>query len=246
MNVFFASLILALFLVLLYLRWVSAPRLLRWMNGRPLDDNSPVWQNVRLRLAEACKRHRVPVPHLWILPEFSPNALILRPWGGRVYLALTEGLVRALSEEELDCALSLCLAHGNQRGRSFQTCVGSIFFPLARIVQGYPLPAQILLSPVLNALLRLAIGPSHFLKADLAAANFQTQWRIAAALQKLSVMGRKIPLRHWNLALDSLFLVSPLALDETPFLSFLAQPSVEARRRQLLERPTCESAASLP
>jgi hypothetical protein len=57
---------------------------------------------------------------------------------------------------------------------------------------------------------------------------------VAAALQKAAVLGRKIPLRHWNFALDPLFLLSPLALDGGPFWVFLSQPSVEERRRALL------------
>lgn len=245
MNLFLLLLLLIPLLLVAYLRWVSVTRVLRWMEARPVD-KSPVWKNVSERLALVSKRHRVPTPQLWVLPEFSPNALILRPWRRRIHLALTEGMVRALSDDELDCALSLCLSHGYQRGKKMQTRIACALFPLARLIQGYPLPAQLLLSPVFTCLLRGTIRPSQCLKADQFAASFQTQWKIAAALQKLSVMGRKIPLRRWNLAVDSLFLVSPLALDETPLWSFQAQPTVEVRRQRLLERPACESAASLP
>lgn len=244
MNVFLAFAVLIPVAIVFYLRWVSPVRLLAAMGARP-GDRSPVWRNVRQRLADVSKRHRVPAPQLWVLPEFSPNALILRP-GKKIHLALTEGMVRALSDDELDCALSLCLAHGYQRGRWVQTWIACLFFPVAQWIQGYPLPAQLLLSPVLTCLLRGAIRPTFFLKADRSAAEFQSQWRVAAALQKLSVMGKKIPLRHWNLALDSLFLVSPMALDETPLWAFQAQPTIEVRRRRLLESAACESAVSLP
>jgi Zn-dependent protease with chaperone function len=242
MNVYFL-LLLPVFLAV-YLRRVSPVRLLQRLGARPVEATS-VWENVNQRFAEVARRHRVPAPQLWILPEFSPNALVLRP-GREVQVALSEGIVRALDEEELDCVFSLCLAHGHQRGRWWQTWVGCLFFPVAQLIQGYPLPAQLLLSPVVSCLLRSTIRSSFFLKADRIAAEFQTQWKIAAALQKLGVVGRKIPLRRWNLALDSMFLVSPLALDNTPIWAFQAQPTVEARRRFLLGGPACESAASLP
>jgi len=241
MNVYFLLLLPAVFAI--YLRWVSPGRLLQRLGARPAETTS-VWRNVNQRLADVAKRHRVPSPRLWILPEFSPNALVLRP-GREVQVALTEGIVRALDEDELDGVLSLCLAHGHQRGRWWQTWVGCLFYPVAQLIQGYPLPAQLLLSPVVTCLLRGTIRPSFFLKADRTAAEFQTQWRIAAVLQKLAVVGRKIPLRRWNLAVDSLFLVSPLALDGTPLWAFQAQPTVENRRRALLDGSACESAVSL-
>jgi hypothetical protein len=51
-------------------------------------------------------------------------------------------------------------------------------------------------------------------------------------------MGRKIPVRRWNMALDSFFVIAPLSLDEGP-QSFLngvlpGQPSVPERRERLL------------
>jgi heat shock protein HtpX len=243
MNLFFWPIFLLL--LLLYLRLVSPVRLLRRMEARPADRVAQ-WANVRSRLQEVARRQRLPMPRLWVLPEFSPNALVLRSWGRRTHLALTEGLVRSLSEEELDCALSLCLTHGAQRGRCFQTWVAAVFFPLAAAMQRYPLAAQLVLAPVLTALLRGGVSASLFLKADRAAAKFHGQWNVAAVLQKLSVLGRKIPLRRWNLALDSLFLLSPLSLDDTPLWSFVAQPPVARRRSLLLERSACESASSLP
>lgn len=242
MNLFLGALVLVLLVA--YLRWVSPVRLLHRLDARPMD-KGPVFRNVIELAGRIARRQRVPAPSLWVLPEFSPNALVLRPGGKNVYIALTEGLVRALSGEELEAALALCLAHGNQKGRTRQTWVAAFFFPLAKMVQGYPLPAQLLLSPVLSFTLRLAVRPSQFFLADEGAAQFSTGWRVAAVLQKLSVMARKIPLGRWNLALDSLFLVSPLTLEETPLWSFLAQPSVDRRRENLLRSAACERAPSL-
>ncbi len=228
----------------LYLRWASIPRFLRWLEARAVD-NHPVWTNVSMRLQQVCKQYRIPVPALMVLPEFSPNALVLRSLGGRVYLVLTEGLVRSLSGEELDAALSLALSQSYQRGRRLHTRLAMALFPLARSLQKYPLPAQILFSPIFVCFLRIITGPAAFLKADKNAAQFQGAWQIAALLQKLSVMGRKIPLRRWNLAIDSLFLVSPLSLEETPLWAFWSQPPVGVRRGKLLESSACESAPSL-
>ena len=231
-------------LLVIYLRWVSPRRILRSLSARPLDQSS-VQRNIRARMGTLAHRQRMPLPTLWILPEFTPNALLLRSSRGRLHVALTEGLVRTLSGEELDSALALCLTHGHQRGRLWQTWVASFFFPIPRLVQGYPLPAQFLLAPLFSLLLRIAAGPGRFFRSDLDAAQHQSALSVAALLQKLSVLGKKIPLRNWNMALDSLFLVSPMALDESPFWVFLAQPSVERRREKLLTGLSCENSPAL-
>jgi len=228
-----------------YLAWVSPRRLLRRIGARLAGDEAE-WRQVHGRLAEVARRHRAPVPELWVLPEFSPNALILSPRPGALIVALTEGLVRSLSAEELDCVLSLSFTHGHQRGRVLHTWMCGAFYPLAAAIQSYPLAAQLLLSPVLALPIRMLARPAKTFRADQSATAYQSQWVIAASLQKLAVVGRKVPIKQWNLAMDSLFLLSPLALEDAPLWSPIAQPSVEARRRGLLGPSACESRPSLP
>jgi Zn-dependent protease with chaperone function len=238
-------LLLGLAVVLaIYLRWVSPGRVLLSLGARPLDQSS-VQRNIRARMKAIAYRQRMRMPTLWILPEFTPNALILRPSRRRLHVALTEGLVRTLSGEELDSILALCLTHGYQRGRISQSWVAAFFYPITRFVQSYPLPAQFLLAPLFSFFFRIASGPGRFMRSDLEAARHQSPWVLAASLQKLSVLGAKIPLRNWNMALDSLFLVSPMALDESLFWVFLSQPSVERRRECLLSGLSCENSPAL-
>lgn len=230
--------------LLAYFRWASLPRLLRVLNARPLD-HSPVWRNVQARMKEMARMQRLPVPVLWVLPEFSPNALVLRPWRGRLQVALTEGLVRALSAAELDAVLALCLTHGYQPGRRLQSRMAAACLPLARWIQDYPFPAQLLLSAVFTCVLRPAYRFHRCFEADAKAADLHSVRVVAASLQKMAVLANKVPLQRWNLAVDGLFLESPLVLDGTPLWAFPAQPSVEERRSRLLSATACESAPSL-
>ena len=224
----------ALFLGLFwYLRFVAMGRLLRWLGATPLPAE-PFWRSVGARVEQAARRQRMPVPQLWVLPEFSPNALILRAPGGRLHLALTEGFARVLSVEEMDAALALCLVTGRRRQRGRQTWLVLLLSPAAEALRAYPSLAQVLLSPIFSALARLAGGPRGVSAADTEAAKSVSPWVICASLQKLSVAGRKLPLRRWTIALDPLFLLSPLVLDNGPQWAMLSQPSVEERRRALL------------
>lgn len=236
-----------LFLVLIagWIAWNSSlKRLWAWMGARPVG-HFPVWRQVNERLMELARRERAVAPQLYILPEFSPNALIVHGRKGGV-VALSEGLLRALSAEELESVLSLCVAHSQRRGRRLQTWLSLQVFPFARFLQAYPLPIQLMLAPWLTVLLRVVSPKSGVFRTDSKVSRREDALAVAAALQKMAVLGRKIPLRQWNFALDSLFLISPLTLDGGPFWVFLPQPTVEERRQNLLGSASCESAGSLP
>ncbi|MGZ3653270.1 MAG: hypothetical protein ACXVB9_14590 [Bdellovibrionota bacterium] len=222
-----------IFLTFLAAWWLwnsSLARLWRRLGARPAA-HFPVWRRARERLELVAHRERLAtIPVLWVLPEFAANALIARR-GRTIHIALTEGLLRALDDEELDAVLGLALAHGASPGRALQTKLALQLFPFARLLQSYPPAVQVFLAPWLTALIRLAGGPARVFEADR---KTREALLVAAALQKMAVLGRKIPLRQWNFALDPLFLLSPLALDGGPFWVFLSQPSVEERRRALL------------
>lgn len=222
----------------------SVKRLWTWLGARPVG-HFPVWRQVKTRMEELARRERQPNPQLYILPEFSPNALILKTASG-VKLALSEGLLRSLTIEELDAILILCLAHGARPRRALQTWLSLQLFPIARILQAYPMPVQVVLSPWLTFVLRAISTQAGVLRSDSMVKQRDEALTAAAALQKMAVLGRKIPFRQWNFALDSLFLISPLTLDGSPFWIFLSQPSVEIRRANLLGSTPCESAPSLP
>ena len=127
--------------------------------------------------------------------------------------------------------LSLCLSHGGGHRRRAQTAIALQLFPFASWLQSYPVILQILLSPWIVALNRIFGSPRRVLVADAKAGR---SLKAAEALRKMSVLGRKIPLKHWNFALDSLFLISPLRLDGGPFWVFLSQPPVEERMNALM------------
>ncbi len=240
--------LLASFAFLLgYIVWISRlNRLLARLGARPVNHYSGVWKQVRGRLAELARNERLPEPELWILPEFSPNALVLRSRKG-AKLVLTEGLLRSLNSDELDAILLLCLIHAHQPRRIVQSWVSLLLFPIARILQSYPVALQLLLAPSLTFLLRIVSTEASILRGDARMRRRGDALVVAAALQKMAVLGRKVPLKHWNFALDPLFIVSPLSLEGAPFWYFLSHPAIELRRARLLGgSEPCESSPSLP
>ena len=239
------KLILAITIGALALIWVwyllrlAVPKLFWRLEANPVQSEA-LWQQVQERLEAMAAVFRLPVPELRVLPEFSPNAMLLRV-GRRAHIVLSEGLVRTLSGEELDSVLALSLTHVYCRGRTLHTLMALALFPFAQILQSFPFPLQLLVSPPLSFLLRFSTRPQRVVNADCLAATKSNPFRIAATLQKLSVLERKIPLERWNLAVDSLFLISPLSLESQPFFLSLLQPSIEFRRSRLLAAEACES-----
>lgn len=223
-------------LVLLYLRFLAVPGVWRWLRAaEPTDD--AVWREVKECAVSVARRHRVAAPEIKVLPEFAPNAMALRH-RGKTEIGLTEGLVRAATAEELEATISLCLFQSAQCGRRLQIWSGLLLFPLAKRVAQAPFAFRVFLMPVLSCGLRFVGGARGWFASDAAAAEMHGPWQVAATLQKISVMGRKIPVRRWNMALDSFFVIAPLSLDEGPQSIFSGvlpgQPSVPERRERLL------------
>lgn len=240
---FFALITILMFLgafFAFYLKLSSLSAVLEWTHARPCP-RDPLWTQVKELLSEIAREQRVACPEIMVLPEFSPNALVLS--GKKSYILLSDGMVRSLSKSELQAALSLSLTYSQFRGSWILTRVGLLMFPLANTLQTSPLVIQYLFFPVLSLLMRIWVRPEAVKKADLKAAKQVGTHEIIAVLQKLSVLGRKIPVRRWNIALDHLFLLSPLVLEKDPLWLFPSQPSIEQRRQFLV---TCESAPSLP
>lgn len=220
------------------------PRLFDWL-GLRYENRDPLWLRVKELLATKAKEHRLPCPELLVLPEFSPNALVLHDLGGKTYVVLSEGLIRSLSAEELETAICMCLAQAYQPGRMMQTSVALLMVPIVRLVQSNHMIFQVLFFPFISLFSRLVSRPKQVFKTDTLVAEWTNPHRVAQVLQKLNVASRKISLRRWNLALDHLYLLSPTIIEEAPFWALPNQPTVDERRDNLLRATACESSVSL-
>jgi hypothetical protein len=60
-------------------------------------------------------------PHLLVFSDPSPNALIIRSWGGSGTILVSQGLVALLNEEELRAILQLCVLRLKEPGIAFQS-----------------------------------------------------------------------------------------------------------------------------
>lgn len=195
----------------------------------------------------------LPLPKIYIIPSATPNAFATGRNPQHAAVAVTEGLLNLLSEDELAGVLGHELAHVKHRdiliGSVAATIAGAITY-LAHMAQwamifgggrrddegrGNPIAAlaMIILAPLAAMLVQMAISRSREYAADAGGAEIAGNplW-LANALRKLEVGVQRRPMEQANPATAHMFIVNPLR--GGGFLTlFSTHPPVEERIRRL-------------
>src|SRR5690606_22302501 len=87
--------------------WFSDKIVLRMYRAREVDAGHPLYR-ITERLAQ---RAGLPMPKVYIIPDMSPNAFATGRNPQHAAVAATEGILRLLSEEELEGVMAHELAH---------------------------------------------------------------------------------------------------------------------------------------
>jgi len=192
--------------------------------------------------AEAPELHRIvrqvsqmanlPMPRVALVPTDTPNAFATGRSPKRSVVAVTQGILRLLSEDELRGVLAHEISHVGNRDVLVMsvaaTIAGAISF-MARMFwwnslfggsrnrEGNGLAALLavvgmVLAPVAAAFLQLAISRGREYKADRTGAKtIGDPLSLASALEKLEAANRRRPLRFGSPASQGLFIVNPFS-----------------------------------
>lgn len=174
----------------------------------------------------------LPMPKVAIVPSQTPNAFATGRSPKKAVVAVTEGILRVLSEDELRGVLAHEVSHVGNRDILVMsvaaTIAGAISF-MARMFFWNTLfgggrsrngggAAAILavvgmvLAPIAAILIQLAIARSREYKADYTGAKtIGNPLALASALEKLEAANRRRPLTFGNPASQSLFIVNPFS-----------------------------------
>lgn len=208
--------------------WFSDKVVLRMYGARQVSEaEAPeLFASVRLLATRA----GLPMPKVYLINQDQPNAFATgrNPEHGAV--AVTTGIMRILTREELEGVLGHELAHIRNRdilvGTVAATIAGAISY-LAQMAQwamifgggrddeedGNPFAAIVMMivGPIAALLVQMAISRSREYGADARGAEIAgNPLPLASALRKLQMASQRIPLQA-NPATSHMFIVNPLS-----------------------------------
>lgn len=211
-------------------------------------DAPELYEMVR-RLA---RKADIPAPRVYIINQPQPNAFATGRNPEHAAVAVTTGIMRILSAEELEGVIAHELAHVKNRdiliGTVAATIAGAISY-LAYMAQwamifgggdddegGNPLVAIVMMivAPVAAMLIQMAISRSREYAADAGGAKIAGNPRyLANALRKLNSASQQIPMKA-EPATAHMFIVNPLSGGRMAKL-FSTHPPMEERIARLEE-----------
>ena len=228
--------------------WFSDKIVLAMYRGRQISeaDNPRLYGLVR----SVSQKASLPMPKLYIIPSQSPNAFATGRNPDNAAVAVTEGILKALDDEELEGVLSHEFAHIRNRDILIQTIAATIAGAIsylafmarwAAFFRGgrdddkggiLGLLAVAILAPIAAVVVQMAISRSREYAADESAARISHKpLSLASALKKLHAYSRRVPLAAQP-ATAHLFIVNPLSGRGLASL-FSTHPPLEERIKRL-------------
>jgi heat shock protein HtpX len=204
------------------------------------------------------QRVGLPMPKIYVIPTDSPNAFATGRNPSHASVAVTQGILNLLDDEELEGVLAHELGHVRNRDILISsvaaTLAGAITF-LARSLMwagmfggygdrddrdrggGFAAILMMILAPIAALLIQMAVSRSREYEADHTGANTTgNPYALARALQKLDAWSKRRPLVATP-STAHLFIVAPLIGGDTLANLFSTHPPIAKRIERLTGHP---------
>ncbi|UCC93775.1 MAG: zinc metalloprotease HtpX [Thermoplasmata archaeon] len=192
-------------------------------------------------------RADVPMPKVAMIPMDTPNAFATGRNPDNAVVAATEGLLRMLSDEELEGVIAHEMAHVKNRDILIMTVAATIVAAIAvfariafwqaiinRDVNVWLLLLVAVTAPIAALLVRAAISRNQEYRADATgAAIIGKPWALASALKQLERGVERYPIKSGSPATSHLFIVNPFKGGFAGLFS--THPPTEKRVARLME-----------
>ncbi len=210
--------------------WFSDKIVLSMYRAQPVDETSApdLYRIVR----GLSTRAGIPMPRVYIIPGDTPNAFATGRNPEHAAVAVTEGTMRMLDDNELEGVIAHELSHVKNRDTLTMTIAATlagVITYLAHMAQWAAIfggrrsddedsggggliggLAMAILAPIAAMLVQMAISRTREFQADATGARLAGQpWGLAKALEKLEMAASMAPM-HATPATAHLFIVNPL------------------------------------
>jgi heat shock protein HtpX len=224
--------------------WFSDKMALAASGAKPISEQEApgLYQMVR----ELTTRADLPMPRLFVIPSDQPNAFATGRNPDHSAVAVTSGITKLLSEDELRGVISHELGHIRNRDiltQSVASAIGGAITYIAYMLMWFgsddesPLSlvaslALVILAPISASLIQLAISRQREYSADATGAQIcGNPESLASALLRLEEGAKAVPMQV-NQAMECLYIVKPFSGKGVASL-FSTHPPIEERVRRL-------------
>ncbi len=205
-------------------------------------------------IKEVAQRANLPMPKVAVVPSQTPNAFATGRNPRHAVVAVTQGILNMLSEDELRGVLAHEISHVSNRDILVMSVAATIAGAISYLAQiamwnsifggsggrrntseGTAIIAIVgmVLAPIAAMLVQLSISRSREYKADYSGAKLIGQpMALASALQKLETANRRRPLTFGSPSSQGLFIVNPFSASSFVRL-FSTHPPIQERIRRL-------------
>jgi heat shock protein HtpX len=230
--------------------WFSDKMALAVSGAKPISQEQAPGLYAMVR--ELTTRADLPMPRLYVIPTEQPNAFATGRNPEHSAVAVTAGITKLLSEDELRGVISHELGHVRNRDiltQSVAAAFGAAITYIAYMLMWFggeddsPLGlvgslALVILAPVSASLIQLAISRQREYSADATGAQIcGNPESLASALLRLEEGAKATPMQV-NQAMECLYIVKPFSGGGVAKL-FSTHPPIEERVRRLRQmRPS--------
>src|SRR5580693_2201895 len=200
----------------------------------------------------------LPMPKIYVIPTDSPNAFATGRNPKHASVAVTQGILNLLNDEELEGVLAHELGHVRNRDILISSVAATLAGAITLLARmgywaslfggagdrddrdrggGFVALLMLILAPIAATLIQLAVSRSREYQADATGAELTgNPYALASALKKLDAYSKQIPLQA-SPSTAHLFIVAPL-LGGVNFANlFSTHPPIAKRIERLTGRP---------
>src|SRR5215831_9156442 len=201
----------------------------------------------------------IPMPKIFVIPTDSPNAFATGRNPEHASVAMTQGILNLLTDEELEGVLAHELGHVRNRDILISSVAATLAGAITLLARmgywaslfggmggdredrdrggGFVALLMLILAPIAATLIQLAVSRSREYQADATGAELTgNPYALASALRKLDAYSKRIPLPA-SPSTAHLFIVAPFLGGMNFANLFSTHPPIAKRIERLTGRP---------